>query len=438
MSTFKSIPYSDIVKFLHNNKLDASSMSEENAYIKAWQLVSTNKINEAPTSIVDFIIAYNLAQSKQVYNVVPSNITKEYIYTASDEKMKLLANSLYLPSVDRSRIIRILNHLGLISTTQIDDLTSSITKLKLKDHCYTGGISSSKYHSLVIVGGMVYSIGDDNFGKLGNATTYVERLVWNKVQNNGKAKQVATNASSSFILCEDGTIYFCGQDCMNLIDSQVKNYFIPVLIPNVQSISFISVSDCRVLFLHSDGNVYINTSNKLEIITELNNVKTMIAGNMVSLFLDHNGYVYMMIKDEVKLIKELQNIKYINYNKRNRACAIDTNNKLYIFNPFKINEDNSQFTQYANSPEWVYPMKYHFIVVDEKGLIYIIEHPETGEINLTDKTPIMNDEQHIYATHISIYNDREELSMFVVDKQNNIFGINNQGNVGMFNVNNVH
>ena len=59
MTSFTAIPLSDIKSFLSTNN-QIIPPDDLQAYVIAWNLLTSNDINRVPSSISDFLIAYNL------------------------------------------------------------------------------------------------------------------------------------------------------------------------------------------------------------------------------------------------------------------------------------------------------------------------------------------------------------------------------------------
>ena len=107
MSSLTNIPFDDIIELLSINNVSVPTDKNE-AYALAWDLIKSSKINTAPPSVTDWILAYNLSQNKVT---IPSSKTSE-ILISPDDKLIELATLLTLQQIDKERIIRILGYLN--------------------------------------------------------------------------------------------------------------------------------------------------------------------------------------------------------------------------------------------------------------------------------------------------------------------------------------
>ena len=107
MFSLTNIPFDDIFELLTNNNIPVP-IEVNKVYSVAWDLIKSNKINTAPPSVTDWILAYNLSQNK----VIISSCKTSEILISPDDKLIELATLLTLQQIDKERIIRILGYLN--------------------------------------------------------------------------------------------------------------------------------------------------------------------------------------------------------------------------------------------------------------------------------------------------------------------------------------
>lgn len=107
MSSFLSVPYWDIRKLLTDNNL-AIPVKIEDAYILGWNFIVNNPGVICPTSIIDFVIALNLANQQVIIPVYESS----FILQSFDKDLSEISKSLFQSEINKERIIRTLGYLG--------------------------------------------------------------------------------------------------------------------------------------------------------------------------------------------------------------------------------------------------------------------------------------------------------------------------------------
>ena len=115
MASFSDIPYSDIKIFCNHNNTKYKTKDE--AYLLTWQSLSSNKQYYAPTSVLDFIIAYNNASIN-----LPT-----VKYSELDTHLPILSKLFDVS--DKIRIVRILSYLHKLENDMIfysDDVIGNI------------------------------------------------------------------------------------------------------------------------------------------------------------------------------------------------------------------------------------------------------------------------------------------------------------------------
>ena len=132
-TSFLSIPLDDIKKLLSFFHLDILYNSN-NLYLSAWSFILANNNSTLilPTSIVDWIISYNLSQE----NIEIPIVSSSSILFSNNIDLKNLSIKLTLPNVNKERILRILyylqklnNNLNVLDTLPLDILKIILKKL---------------------------------------------------------------------------------------------------------------------------------------------------------------------------------------------------------------------------------------------------------------------------------------------------------------------
>lgn len=107
----KDIPIGDIYYFLSENGISLLDINdEENAYQLAEELITSGIAENAPSSVINWILAYN---SYILYNVEDYNLS-EIIEATNDDLLKL-SDQLGLGDVDKFNIIEILSYMDKLN-----------------------------------------------------------------------------------------------------------------------------------------------------------------------------------------------------------------------------------------------------------------------------------------------------------------------------------
>ncbi len=306
MSSFTVIPIEDIHLFLSSNNTPIPINSDD-SYIAAWNLIQNNQGNLiAPPSISDWIIAYNLSTQGTQF---PSTKTTEIILTPDNELLNL-SRDLGLENINKERILRILNYLGVLVDDSLvyndipDELLGLIfrnldcktielmcktsyrvnnfcqsrafknmiqqrSKLPINQDNYDAIMKSCKMgevsknisvggsHSLLLtLNGYVYSFGSNLFGQLGLGDNN-NRNIPTLIPNLNNSISISSNGSHSLVLTSTGQVYSFGYNAfgqLGLGDNDSRN--VPTLIPNLNNIISISQSESYSLALDASGHIY--------------------------------------------------------------------------------------------------------------------------------------------------------------------------------------
>lgn len=118
------IPVLDIYKFLRLNGISLATMkTQKEAYQVANELIMSNQIDKAPSTIVNYMLAYNA--SKQ-YNI--PYYSKFKIITSSNDDLIDLSRQLGLNEVNKHDIIEILTYMHKLhdNITELDMLPNEV------------------------------------------------------------------------------------------------------------------------------------------------------------------------------------------------------------------------------------------------------------------------------------------------------------------------
>lgn len=174
---------------------------------------------------------------------------------------------------------------------------------------YSQVISAGSNHSVFLCnGGSVQVTGNNYYGQLG-----ISSIPWQtnsplSISNLADVVQVSSTYSSTFFLLNNNTVAACGSNSGGeLGDGTYTNRPIPTLIPNLTNVVKIANGVAHTLFLKQDARVYScgtnangelalgisNTnSNQPVLISNLQNVVDIAAGQTHSLFLKSDGKVW--------------------------------------------------------------------------------------------------------------------------------------------------
>ena len=361
MTSLTAISLSDIKFFL---TLNNRSISVDDIYSEAWDLIISGTITSAPPSVTDWIISYNLLHQK--INI-PIYKTSE-ILLSPDKEVKDLANLLTLPNVDKESIIRILGYLNVLNNdidifeTLPQEILINIIKeldcksillicksskqfnkfcelkldtlLKQKLHketkfitdtynreelirlCRlykTKHISAGGYHSLVLKDDQVYSFGDGYNGQLGLADLDIFEVLGTEVNNPTlitnlqNITQISTGTYNSWALNANGQVYAWGDNEHGQLGlGNYTNIFYPTLVSGLEDIIQISSNEALSYALNDKGQIYAFGSN------DLNQFGSNFEMNTPS------------------LIPELDNIKQISVGSYH-TLALTNDGKVYSF-----------------------------------------------------------------------------------------------------------
>jgi alpha-tubulin suppressor-like RCC1 family protein len=346
-----TIPLADIYLFLSSNNIVIPSDIIQ-AYEIALQLIQTNRTENVPTSIADWIIAYNLILN----GVNIENLSTSSILFAPDNTLISLADDLMLGSVDKERIIRILGYLNVLDNDisiydMLPDhvlllilqnmdcktilLTCKISE-KFKQLCKTGQITQilrdrltektrlnlnsynqeelanvCKYTRNINICASSYSVFYIKHGNVYGYGKYINELYKTNIplliEGLNKIKAISDGSEHMLALDENGKVYSFGNNGKGQLGLGYNiNEDQPMLIPGFNNIIEISAGHDHSLILTEDGNVYSfgdNYYGQLGLGDNINrNIPTLIqgiknivkisAGSAHSLLLTQNGEIY--------------------------------------------------------------------------------------------------------------------------------------------------
>lgn len=300
MASFTSIPIADILFFLSSNNVIAPVNSMQ-AYEVAWQLLQSNQIEEAPVSIIDWIISYNLASNGTILN----RLTTSSILFSPDDELIPLATILTLNNVDKERILRILGYLNILDNDMsIYDTLSEDVLLVILENLDCANILltckiSANFNRLCQEGRITPLLRN----KLRETTRlrldqYNQQELANMCRYTNQINIAAADDHGFYI--KEGKVYNFGQSA----DWQFNTVGVHP-IQGLNNIKQISAGGRHLLALTNDGKVYVfgingagqlglghNDNIETPTLLELDNISEVSAGREHSLLLDINGQVY--------------------------------------------------------------------------------------------------------------------------------------------------
>ena len=305
MQSITVIPLDDIRSFLRANNIPVSSNVTTN-YLATWQLLRSNDYQSAPSSIVDWIIAANLATS----DIKLPPIRLMDILAMSDANLL----ELNLPTVDRERLIRIFRY----SNALLEDISFLEN---LPDDAIFTILLNLDCKSIPVICQLSNKLSNfcqqnlDNVlrQKLTNITgmqtnNYNRQQLVNLCQSSIYfTKNISAGVFQSLILSKTGQVYAFGFNTLGQLglgDHLLRN--VPTLIPTLKSIIQVAAGELHSLVLTSNGQIYAFGANRHgqlglgdhkdknipTLISILNSIVQIAAGEFHSLVLTSNGQIY--------------------------------------------------------------------------------------------------------------------------------------------------
>ncbi len=368
------IAFTNIAQFLTDNGFTVST-DRYQAYNDAWDIIVTNRYTTMPDSIADFIIAVNITNAGET-NLIPTmNLLS--ILLSSDDSLTKLASRLRLPSVSKTRIIRILTYLNKLNQQSVEfleelhddaifsimnnlrcddiitlcslssrlnrlcttdrfnifisrklDIPMGLTMKKILDVCKyqlnRSHIATGNCHGLIVKHGDLYGFGSTlGFNlPLDQPTT---------IYNQSYVVNVAAADKYSYILDIDHNLYGLGENQYGTV--MKSNSTIKPMINNVATMSTSNASSMILTFdnrLHLLGRISTYTNGREIYMT---NIIQLSISDHYGLILTREGTVYIIgripfdytdysntIYKTPQLIEGLKNIKYISAGPNSLSC----------------------------------------------------------------------------------------------------------------------
>lgn len=166
--------------------------------------------------------------------------------------------------------------------------------------------AAGKDHSLILKSdGTVWVWGNNDYGKLGNGTTVVQKNVPVQVTGLTNVTRIAAGEDFSLALKNDGTVWTWGGNYVGQLgnDSTAHHVTAPVKVVDLTNVTEIAAGKSHGLALKKDGSVWIWGSNqdfqygspqsrkpiKVELLTD---VRAIAAGGSHSLAVKKDGTVW--------------------------------------------------------------------------------------------------------------------------------------------------
>jgi alpha-tubulin suppressor-like RCC1 family protein len=444
MTNIKDIDIKDVNYFLDHNRI---SRTVGDPYTVLWNFLSSNRNTniKAPESITDWVLAYNISsQEIKKYDSVE-------IMMSNDDNLKDLSRRLGLNSVDKTRIVRILNYLNklTISINLFNELPDEliVNILLMTDDFYKFCSLSNKFNSVCNNEFVPYlrhklkhntGLNTDKYNR--------EQLFYLSQQQKHRYKTRIAPSGGYTLLISGGKVYACGIDSNGALGlGDILQMDTPTKIPNLQNIVEVSVGFNHSLALTNDGRVYAfgkNDKGQLGInskednifeptlIPGLNNVISVLASKNYSFVLTSEGDVYVFGEKTVKggteifggakgqLVK-LDKLKDVIQmaSDRDELFLLDINGNVYEYH-------------YTKQPEKIdFPKKINSITVGSTGLF---------ALDINNKLHISNIAiRDLSAEEFDDFKIKRIFNpvTYVDDTSNVVYILDESGNVYMYNVN---
>lgn len=183
----------------------------------------------------------------------------------------------------------------IATITQPPTFTATPTPEETKEETFITAISAGQCHAAAIDNkGILYTWGQNKYGQLGDGTT-IDRAEPKPVTNIKNAKSVVCGDRSTYVICEEGTVYSFG-------DENGRDYgdnTLPEPIRNLNNIIALDAKATDNIALKSDGTVYDwglhsheGSNNLPKQIKDLKDIASVAVGLGYYLAADKNGEVW--------------------------------------------------------------------------------------------------------------------------------------------------
>lgn len=415
MSNFNEVPYDDIKILLKSNKIIVPKNRDE-AYEEAEKLIRNNPNIKMPDGIQDFIIAETLKQENETFEQTYK--ISDILYSTNKDLLPL-ALFLKLKEVNKERIIRILQYLGI--------LIDNISPTNLPPEIWQQIINDLDCESIILLCTISKTKGfsklceKDGFEKMlrnklirskFDISRFNRKQLINLCKMGQKELLVRRPGNQSFFLDIKGNLHVLGTERngagpygLEEITLKVKNVLQMSITNNYGSIVFLDGSVADINF-DENNNLLLNNNN-------LNNIISTSSNDQGTLYLDDKGNVYSQGSNTDGNLGQVGNGDY------------------YIEQPTLINalDDIIQISMHM----------YHSLAVDINGNVYAFGSNNYGQLGLRD-----NDE-HVYPLiipkikNIIKISAGNRFSLLLNDKGRvYAFGNNQYGQLGIGNNNAIN
>jgi alpha-tubulin suppressor-like RCC1 family protein len=398
---FSSLPLSEITQFLEYHQIEIAGVSSD-LHTLFWTYLMEHPDCLIPSVLIaDFFLAYQRqGQVGQRYELAD-------LHLMSDEELQELSSWLGLPGPDRTRVIRILGHLGLINQTldkpikkqKIPPSTLEVTNKKRKIFPKIISASVGQEHSLLLSEqGEVYGLGYNAAGQLGLPETRSSldqgNLEIADSENQStitpipKMREISAGAYHSLFLSSTNQIYSCGYNNLGQLGlGHQLDIDIPTLLPNIEPIIALSAGDFHSLLLDIKGRAYSFGSNYFgqlgisdprlplvqgqvglgqedlivpspQMIDNLVSIVALAAGGGHSLFLDLRGQVW--------------------------SCGLNQKGQLGIGDPYRRDQPTLIELTRENPMISIAAGGDHSLFLDFQGQVYSCGSNDWGQLGLSD------------------------------------------------------
>ena len=383
MTSFTAIPLSDIKSFLSTNN-QIIPPDDLQAYVIAWNLLTSNDINRVPSSISDFLIAYNLKSN----NIdIPIYKASEIIMSKEDNLYDI-SNKFSLPQVDKARIIRILgylnrldNDMSLLDTLPGDIFENIFNELDCKSVLSTCEVSQSDALNKFCQRRLIPILRERI--KLNTDTYTEEELIHTcKISVNN----ISAGDAYSMILTYNGRIRgFSRNDNINFRTDRITG-----LIPKLNKIVQISAGMKRAVALTANGKVYYfrKTISGPRLVSQLENIIEISSGENFFLMLRNDGKifgaghfseVYLRLTDPLYFPYNVSDIS----SGSEHALILTTDGNVHIIGYYEL-KDIGSFSKIEdlNNIKQISAGSYHSLALTNNGQVYSFGRNDYGQLGL--------------------------------------------------------
>lgn len=395
MESFVKIPLEDINLLLRSNNQNIPE-DINSRYLTAYNFLMNNPTAKLSDSIID----WQISQSK--INKISKIYSTFDILNAQTNKLEQLSMDLSLPSVNKERILRILDYMNKLNVnldmfellpeeviynilSNLDCKTILLMCKLVKNKCRFRDLminSLSEYldpekeytdSHLINLCKSSNNIEKNKTGRIDLSKYFIigkdesVYIYYNKTlipTNTSSVKKIFANDQddNAIFLRYDGKIYVYGNNEHKQLGLPEKTIKVPTLL-SIDNIKSVAKMDLITFLLTTEGDVYVmgtyneNIINVPTLLEDVRNIVQITSNKYSVLFLDVNGNVYGYGKniygelgydkyfDNVRLILKFSNIKQIELS-NNYGFILKDDGQLYVAGGKNTRKYISRFTYF--------------------------------------------------------------------------------------------